>query len=206
MSDLAEDGAIRITSFSQRNEAVRHTYAVTHSLENTIALLSHTPSALDGLLRGLPDDWTMRNEGQNTWSAYDIVGHLIHCEINDWIPRARRILADGEAMPFDPFDRQGHRKLVDGKTLPQLLDDFAARRAANVEELRSWNLAPADLEKRGLHPALGPVTLSELLAAWAAHDLNHLHQMARVMAHPYRDAVGPFRAYLGVMHCTAHGA
>lgn len=148
----------------------------------------------------------MRNEGQNTWSAYDIVGHLIHCEIDDWIPRARRILADGEAKPFDPFDRQGHRKLVLGKTLPQLLDDFAARRAANVDELRSWDLTSADLDKRGLHPALGPVTFSELLATWAAHDLNHLHQMARVIAHQYREAVGPFRAYLGVMQCTAHGA
>lgn len=206
MSNRAEDGAIRITGFSQRNEAFRHTDAVTYSLENTIALLSHMPPALGALLCGLPDDWTMCNEGQNTWSAYDIVGHLVHCEIDDWIPRARRILADGETTPFDPFDRQGHRKLVVGKTLAQLLDDFAARRAANVDELRSWKLASADLEKRGLHPALGPVTLSELLAAWAAHDLNHLHQMARVMAHPYREAVGPFRAYLGVMHCAAHGA
>lgn len=203
---LAEEDTIRTTGFSQRNEPFRHTYAVTHSLTNTIALLSHTPAVLDALLRGLPDDWTMRNEGQNTWSAYDIVGHLIHCEIDDWMPRARRILADGETKPFDPFDRQGHRKLVVGKTLLQLLDDFTERRASNVEELRSWNLSAADLEKCGLHPALGLVTLSELLATWAAHDLNHLHQMARVMAHQYREGIGPFHAYLGVMQCKAHRA
>ena len=177
-----------------------------HNLYDTIALLSRTPGALDALLRDLPDSWTMRNEGEKTWSAYGIVDHLIHCEIDDWMPRARRILADGETKPFDPFDRSGHLKLVAGKTLPQLLDEFARRRAENLDELRSWNVSAADLEKRGRHPALGPVTLSELLATWAAHDLNHLHQMARIMAHQYREEAGPFRAYLGVMQCDAHGA
>lgn len=176
-----------------------------HNLDRTIALLSHTPPALNALLRDLPEAWTMRNEGEGTWSAYDIVGHLIHCDIDDWIPRARRILSQGESRPFDPFDRQGHRKLVEGKMLPQLLHEFAVRRAASLEELSGWNLSPADLEKRGRHPALGQVTLSELLATWAAHDLNHLHQMARVMAYQYREEVGPFRAYLGVMQCDAHG-
>jgi hypothetical protein len=175
-------------------------------LQETTALLSRTPAALDALLRHLPDTWTMRNEGEGTWSAYDIVGHLIHCEIADWMPRARRILADGESKAFDPFDRWGHVHLAHGRTLPQLLDDFAQRRAANLEELRSWKLCAADLEKCGRHPALGPVSLSELLATWAAHDLNHLHQMARVMAHQVRREAGPFRAYLGVMQCNAHGS
>jgi len=177
---------------------------MTH-LDDTVVLLSRTPATLDALLRDLPDFWTLGNEGEQTWSAYDIVGHLIHCEIDDWMPRARRILSDGESRPFDPFDRQGHRKLVAGKTLSQLLDEFALRRAANLDEVRHWELSPADLEKRGRHPALGPVTLSELLTTWAAHDLNHLHQMARVMAYQVRDEIGPFRAYLGVMQCDAHG-
>ena len=176
-----------------------------HNLDDTIALLSRTPGALGALLRDLPESWTMRNEGEKTWSAHDIVGHLIHCEIDDWMPRARRILADGETKAFDPFDRSGHLKLVAGRTLSQLLDEFERRRRANLDELRSWNLSAADLEKRGRHPALGPVTLSEVLAAWAAHDLNHLHQMARIMAHQYREEAGPFRAYLGVMQCDAHG-
>lgn len=175
-------------------------------LRTTTALLSRTPAAIDALLRDLPDAWTMRNEGEDTWSAYDVVGHLIHCELDDWIPRAQRILFDGESRPFDPFDRGGHRRLVKGKSLPQLLDEFAVRRAASLDTLRNWNLADADLARRGLHPALGPVTLSELLATWAAHDLNHLHQMARVMAHQYREEVGAFRAYLGVMQCDAHGS
>lgn len=177
-----------------------------HPLEDTTALLARTPATLDALLRHLPEAWTMRNEGENSWSPHDIVGHLIHCEITDWMPRARRILADGESKPFDPFDRWGHVRLVHGRAMPSLLDEFAERRAANLDELRSWKLCAADLEKRGQHPVLGPVTLSELLASWAAHDLNHLHQTARVMASQYRKAVGPFRAFMGVMQCNAHGA
>lgn len=177
-----------------------------HKLDSTIALLSRTPAALNVLLRDLPEAWTTGNEGGKTWSAYDIIGHLIHCDRDDWIPRARRILSEGESRPFDPFDRQGHLQLVRGQTLPQLLDTFLVTRAASLEELRRWNLSPADLEKRGLHPALGQVTLAELLATWAAHDLNHLHQISRVMAHQYRDETGPFCAYLGVMQCNAHGA
>ena len=174
-------------------------------LEDTIALLERTPGVLNALLRGLPDAWTTRNEGEKTWSALDVVGHLIHCEVDDWMPRARRILAEGEGRAFDAFDRWGHVRLVEGKSLEALLDEFAARRGENLKELRGWNLSVADMERRGLHPALGPVTLGHLLATWAAHDLNHLHQMARVMAHQYREAVGPFAAFMGVMRCDAHG-
>lgn len=174
-------------------------------LEETIALLERTPAAVDGLLRGLPEVWTRHGEGEKTWSAQDVVGHLIHCEVDDWMPRARRILADGESVAFDAFDRWGHVRLVEGKSLEQLLDEFAARRAENLRELREWRLSATDLEKRGVHPALGAVTLGQLLATWAAHDLNHLHQMARVMARQYREAVGPFVAFMGVMHCDAHG-
>lgn len=174
-------------------------------LQATIALLERTPAALDALLRGLPEFWTRQGEGEKTWSAFDVVGHLIHCEVDDWMPRARRILAEGESRPFDAFDRWGHVRLVEGKSLAELLGEFAARREANLEELRAWKLGAEDLEKRGAHPALGPVTLGQLLATWAAHDLNHLHQMARVMAHQYREEVGPFAAFMGVMRCEAHG-
>lgn len=135
-----------------------------------------------------------------------MVGHLIHCERTDWMPRARIILEFGETRPFDPFDRWGHVQAVEGKSVGELLDDLARERAANLDELRGWNLTDGDLAKRGRHPALGTITLGELLAAWAAHDLNHLHQIARVMAIQYREEVGPFRQYMGVMQCSAHGA
>jgi hypothetical protein len=177
-----------------------------HSLDRTIALLTRTPAALDALLRGLPDPWIRANEGENTWSAFDVVGHLIHCERTDWMPRARIILEFGETRPFDPFDRWGHVQAVEGKSVGELLDDLARERAANLDELRGWNLTDGDLANRGRHPALGTITLGELLAAWAAHDLNHLHQIARVMAIQYREEVGPFRQYMGVMQCSAHGA
>lgn len=177
-----------------------------HDLDHSIVLLTHTPAALNALLRGLPNEWTLSNEGENTWSAFDIVGHLIHCERTDWMPRARWLLKFGESRPFGPFDRWGHIRESQGKQLSRLLDEFAAMRAENLAELRAMNLRPEDLSRRGRHPALGTVTLSELLAAWAAHDLNHIHQMSRVMAHQYREAVGPFQQYMGVMQCAAHGS
>jgi hypothetical protein len=177
-----------------------------HDLGNSIALLTRTPATLNALLRGLPDEWTLSNEGENTWSAFDIVGHLIHCERTDWMPRTKWLLKFGESRPFEPFDRWGHVRENEGKQMAELLDEFAALRAENLVELRAMNLRPEDLSRRGLHPALGPVTLSELLAAWAAHDLNHIHQMSRVMARQYREAVGPFQQYMGVMQCAAHGA
>jgi hypothetical protein len=176
------------------------------TLEQTIALLSRTPAALDALLRGLPDFWTLRNEGEDTWSAYDVVGHLIHGERTDWIPRAIRILESGESVPFDPFDRWAQARESEGKTLDQLLDRYAHLRTENIAALRALNLSSADLALRGRHPALGNVTLSELLSTWAAHDLTHLHQISRIMAHQYRQAVGPWTAFLGVMQCTGHSA
>jgi hypothetical protein len=175
-----------------------------HDLEQTIALLSRTPATLNVLLRDLPDDWTSRNEGENTFSAYDVVGHLIHGERTDWIPRMKRIFEHGESLPFDKFDRLAQFRESKGKALPQLLDEFARLRADNLEILRSMKLTQQDLERRGMHAALGSVTLSELLATWAAHDLTHLHQISRVMAHQYREAVGPWTKFLGVMQCNGH--
>jgi hypothetical protein len=177
-----------------------------HNLEHTVSLLARTPAALDALLRDLPETWTLRNEGENTWSAFDVVGHLIHGDRTDWMPRAKMILQFGETRAFEPFDRWGQARESEGKSLGQLLDEFARLRRESLAELRSLSLRPEDLARRGRHPALGVVTLSELLATWAAHDLTHLHQISRVMAHQYRDAVGPWSKYLGVMHCAGHSA
>lgn len=175
-------------------------------LESIIPLLSRTPAVLDTLLRDLPESWTASNEGEHTWSAFDVVGHLIHCERADFLPRARIILEFGETRPFPPFDRFAQVKESQGKSLSQLLDEFARLRAENLAELRSLNLAAEDLERRGRHPALGTVTLYHLLACWGAHDLTHLHQISRIMAHQYRDMVGPWIKYLGVMQCAGHSA
>lgn len=177
-----------------------------HRLPDTVALLERTPAALNALLRDLPETWTQRNEGENTWSAFDIVGHLIHGERTDWMPRAKMILQFGETKPFEPFDRWGHEGESQGKTLLQLLDEFARLRDENLQELHALNLGPQDLAQRGKHPSLGVVTLSQLLATWAAHDLTHLHQLSRVMAHQYREAVGPWSAFLGVLDCKGHSA
>lgn len=176
------------------------------NLELTIALLARTPAAIDALLRDLPEAWIFRNEGEGTWSAFDVVGHLIHGELTDWMPRARMILQSGESQPFPPFDRLAQAHECQGKSLPQRLDEFAALRSANLRELRSLHLRNDQLGFRGIHPAFGAVTLSELLATWATHDLTHLHQLSRVLAHQYREAVGPWSAYLGVLHCAGHSA
>lgn len=177
-----------------------------HNLDQTIALLTRTPGALNALLGDLPDAWTRSNEGEKTWSVFDVVGHLIHGELTDWMPRARMILQAGDSRAFEPFDRFAQERASQGKSLAQLLDEFARLRAENVRDLRALNLKPEDLARRGRHPELGSVTLSQLLATWAAHDLTHLHQISRIMAHQYRQAVGPWSAYLGVMRCAGHSA
>lgn len=175
------------------------------SLAETVAVLTHTPSALNALLRGLPDFWVHGDEGKDTWSPFVIMGHLIVGERTDWLPRVRIILESGEAKTFDPFDRFAQREVKD-KTPEQLLDEFARLRKENLAGLQALNLQPEDLKRRGKHPALGVVTLSQLLATWAVHDLTHLHQLSRVMAHQYRDAVGPWSVYLGVLKCDGHSA
>jgi hypothetical protein len=177
-----------------------------HNLEHTIALLTRTPAALDALLRDLPEAWTCRNESENTWNALDIVAHLIHTERTDWMPRARIVLQSGESRTFEPFDRLGFVREREGKTPDQLLDKFARLRKESLAGLRALDLRPEDLALRGRHPAFGVVTLGQLLATWAAHDLTHLHQLSRVMAHQYREAVGPWAAYLGVLKCAGHGS
>lgn len=176
------------------------------NLDRSLALLARTPAVLDALLRDLPEAWTLRNEGESTWSAFEVLGHLIHCERVDWLTRARIILQSGEAQPFPPFDRQGHVHEIEGMSLPQLLEEFAVLRAENLAALRDLHLSEQDLQRRGRHPALGVVILAELLSAWAVHDLTHLHQISRVMAWQYRDAVGPWSRFLGVLQCSGHSA
>ena len=175
-----------------------------HDLSQTVALLAHTPATLNALLRDLPEAWTLSNEGENTWTAFDIVGHLIHAEHTDWIPRATMILESGETQTFRPFNRLGQEEKSRGKSLAQLLDEFAAARSDSLVQLRAMNLQPQDLDRRGRHPAFGPVTLCQLLATWVIHDLTHLHQLSRLLAHQYREAVGPWSVYLGVLQCAGH--
>ena len=177
---------------------------MTQNLGDTIALLVRTPRVLDAWLRDLPDSWTRATEGGDTWSAVDIVGHLIDGERHDWLSRVRMILDYGESRTFEPFVRGGHVRETAGRTLPQLLDEFSRVRGASVDALRALNLQPSDLDRKGRHPVFGPVTLSQLLATWPAHDLTHLHQISRTMAVQYREVVGPWTAYLGVMQCAGH--
>jgi len=177
-----------------------------HNLQNTISLLTRTPATLNSLLLDLPDAWTLRSEGDNTWNAFDVVGHLVHGERADWMPRVHCILQHGDTQAFEPFDRWAQDRESKGKSLAQLLDEFAHLRSENLATLRALNLQPQDLARHGLHPSLGPVTMSQLLATWAAHDMTHVHQISRIMAHQYREAVGPWSQYLGVLQCAGHSS
>jgi hypothetical protein len=172
---------------------------VRFSLDLAIPILERTPAVLRAMLEGLPDEWVRATDGPGTWSAFDVVGHLIHGEKTDWIPRARHILEKGEPSPFAVFDREAMFEASRGKTVDALLDEFATLRAGNVSALRKLDLTPADLARRGTHPELGTVTLEQHLATWAAHDLGHVRQIAQTMGRQYRDAIGPWRAYLSMM-------
>ena len=162
-------------------------------------MLERTPATLRVLLGGLQSEWTTATEGPDTWSAYDVVGHLIHGERTDWIPRARIILEQGANRRFEPFDRFAQLRESTGKSLDELLDEFERLRAESLATLRGWRLTDAQLSLEGEHPTFGAVTLRQLLSTWTAHDLSHLAQIARVMTKQYRDAVGPWRAFLPIM-------
>ena len=170
--------------------------------EEASAILARTPATLDALLRGLPDGWIAAHEGGDTWSPFDVMGHLIHGERTDWMPRARIILEHGEARAFDKFDRFAQFAVSEGRTLPSLLDEFATLRRDNVRDLSALPLTDRDLDRRGMHPELGVVTLRQLLATWVAHDLDHVVQISRVLARQYSDEVGPWRAYLRIISGT----
>ncbi len=168
-------------------------------LSDALEVLERTPATFRALLGGMSEVWTAPNEGPETFSAFDNVGHLIHGERTDWIARAQLILAQGPRRRFAPFDRFAQFRENQGKTLDELLDDFARLRAESLSTLAGWRLTDAQLALEGEHPEFGPVTLGQLLATWVAHDLGHVAQAARVMAKQYRDAVGPWRAYLPVL-------
>ena len=168
-------------------------------LEEAVSVLSRTPDTLKQLLGSLPDAWVTSNEGPDTWSPYDVVGHLIHGEETDWIPRANIILDRGEARPFEPFDRFAQLEKSKDKSVDELLSEFEDLRRKNLEALDQMNLTPEKLARRGTHPGLGSVTLSELLATWVAHDLSHIAQAVRVMCKQYTEAVGPWKQYLPIL-------
>jgi hypothetical protein len=168
-------------------------------LEQGVAILERTPQTLRGMLTGLSAEWTDGTEGPETWSPYTIVGHLIHGERTDWIPRARLILAQGTNRSFTPYDRFAQFRESGGKSLAELLDEFARLRSENMITLAEWRLSEAQLALEGAHPEFGSVTLRQLLATWVVHDLGHIAQAARVMAKQYREAVGPWRAYLPIL-------
>ncbi len=173
---------------------------IMHStIEKSTEILERTPDVLQTLLENISGDWTTENEGPDTWSVYDIIGHLIWGEKTDWIPRAVIILSDNTDKSFEPFDRFAQFTESHGKSLAQLLNEFQSLRKKNMEQLRSFHLNNEDLEKEGIHPAFGGVTLSQLLAAWVVHDLNHIAQISRVMAKQYITAVGPWKAYLKIL-------
>ena len=165
----------------------------------SISILERTPAVLQSMLGGLRECWTHANYGPDTFSPFDVVGHLIHADKTNWLPRARVILLDDLSQPFPPFDRYAMYEASKGKSMADLLKEFAEIRAENLSQLRSTNLTPSQLASRGTHPQLGTVTLSQLLSAWTVHDLGHTHQIVKSMAFQYRDAVGPWRALLTIL-------
>jgi len=173
-------------------------------MDEAVAILAQTPATLDALLRGLPDGWIAAHEGGDTWSPFDVVGHLIHGERADWVPRAKIILEHGDTRTFDTFDRFAQFAASEGRTLASLLDEFAMLRQESLRDLAALRLSVAELDRRGRHPAFGVVTLRQLLATWVAHDLDHIMQISRVLARQYSDEVGPWRAYLRIIGGT-HG-
>lgn len=165
----------------------------------SLEILERTPVVLDSLLRHLSDDWTMNNEGGETWSPYDVMGHLIHGEQKDWMERMNIILSDRASKQFEPFDRFAQFTESKRKTLTQLLDEFTALRKENVKQLRNKNLTEEQLNRTGIHPKFGEVTLRQLLATWVTHDLAHIHQICRVMAKQYKSEIGPWLEYMNIM-------
>ena len=169
------------------------------NFRDAVAVLERTPATLGALLNGLPEPWIRATEGAGTWSPYDVIGHLIHGERTDWIPRARHIMT-GKTQAFETFDRTAQFTESNGKDLVELLATFADLRRRNLAALVGMNLTPPDFERKGLHPELGEVTLGQLLATWVVHDLDHVAQIARTMAKQYAGAVGPWTAYLSLLH------
>jgi hypothetical protein len=171
-----------------------------YRLDEALPVLRSTPGTLRALLSDLPDGWIHGNEGEGTWSPYDVVGHLLHGERVAWVPRVEHMLRHGESVPFPPFDREAMFVASAGMSLGDLLDTFARLRAESLDRLSGLGLVEADLSRRGLHPELGTVAIGQLLATWVVHDLGHVGQVVRAMSRQYAEAVGPWRAYLSILH------
>ncbi len=169
------------------------------NLSKSLEILQRTPDALFAIVQGISSDWTSTNEGGDTWSVYDIIGHLIHGEKTDWIQRIEIILSDSKDKTFEPFDRFAQFEESKDKTLPALFAEFKILREKNIKTLQSFHLTKNDFSKKGNHPALGEVTLAQLIATWTVHDLNHLAQIARVMAKQYKNETGPWIEYLSIL-------
>lgn len=169
------------------------------SLEKSLEILERTPTAYKELLNGVSDEWSMINEGGESWSPYEILGHLIHGETTDWMERIEIILSDKPEKNFRQFDRFAQFEESKGKSLKDLLGEFMMLRIMNLEKLKAKNITDADLDKKGIHPAFGEVTLRQLISTWVVHDLNHLAQVSRVMAYQYKDEVGPWKEYLRIL-------
>lgn len=172
---------------------------MTYSLDQSIQILERTPQVLIGLLGGLDDDWVLNNEGPETFSPYDVLGHLIHGERTDWATRAQLILENEEAVAFEPYDRFAQYQNSQGKTASQLLEEFRVLREKNLDWLRKMEIKEQDLIKKGIHPVFGPVTLRNLLAGWVVHDLTHIAQIGRVMAKQYQEEIGPWTAFFRIL-------
>ncbi len=169
-------------------------------LDEVVGILSRSPATLGALLSGLPDALLATRPADDAFSPIDVLGHLIHGEKTDWVPRIKVILASGGARPFEPFDRVGFKAAIAGRSVGELLVEFGALRASNLAYLQSLSLTPSQMSLQGRHPELGPVTLGQLLATWAVHDLNHIGQAARVVSQRYAEAVGPWKQYLGILN------
>jgi hypothetical protein len=169
------------------------------TLEKSMEILERTPNVIKELLDGLSDDWTMQNEGGESWTPYDVLGHLIHGELSDWIERTDIILSAGPDKNFKPFDRFAQFEESKGKSLRDLIGEFMMLRIMNLQKLKERNITEKDLDKTGIHPVFGNVTLRQLLSTWAVHDLNHTAQIIRVMAYQYKDNVGPWSKYLRIL-------
>ena len=171
-----------------------------YSVEKSIEILATTPAVLKALLSGIHEDWVMNNEGPETFSPYDVIGHLIYGEKTDWVPRAKIILEFGLSKPFTPWDRFAQYEESEGKTLQQLLDEFEIVRRENMIWFKSLSLTEADLDKKGMHPQLQEVTLRNLLATWVVHDLTHIAQITRVMAKQYKEDMGPWPEFFRILN------
>jgi hypothetical protein len=169
------------------------------NIQQSIALLERTPKVLRAMLSGLSEEWTHGNEGDNTWTPYDVVGHLVHGERTDWIPRTFIIMNDSDQKTFAPYDRFAQFEESQGKSMEQLLDEFDSLRTANLEQLEGFGLMDSDMNRQGIHPSLGPVTLKNLLSAWVVHDQGHIAQISRVLAKQYKEEVGPWTRYMTIL-------